>query len=323
MVSKTELLNGFYQALALWRMVLPAMFIGCLCGNLLQGTRIWHFAESGLHRMARFIRLPTASGPYLAMCFLNRYAANTMLAGLIKHDRFPPQYLLAVFLAGWFPTTLYFYIFFIAPALTAAVGVMVTGLYSLFYLGFNLLIALAGIALGVLLRQPRDFGDPTKEGSLTIDAPLDDKPKGLLLVKLSLVQFTRIAAVFVPVTLLFALLINIRQASAILERLNPFLASWGLPSAAVLVIIAGLPSKISGIAAIGPIFQNGLLTSKEVIVTLLVAAVFHAGYEFFSSFLPANLAIFGSSRGWTLSTVTIFIRLSAIGLMLILGIGIL
>jgi hypothetical protein len=63
MVSKAELLNGFYQALALWRMVLPAMFIGCLCGNFLRGTRIWHLAESGLHRMARFIRLPAASGP--------------------------------------------------------------------------------------------------------------------------------------------------------------------------------------------------------------------------------------------------------------------
>ncbi len=320
MVSKAELLNGFYQALALWRMVLPAMFIGCLCGNLLQGTRIWHFAESGLHRVARFIRLPAASGPYLAMCFLNRYAANTMLAGLIKHDRFPPRYLLAVFLAGWCPPILYFYIFFIAPSLSAAVGVMVAGLYSLFYLGFNLLIALTGIVLGILLRQPPDFGNPIKEAALTIGASPDDKPKGLLLVKVSLVQFARVAAVFVPVTLFFAVLINIRQASAVLERLNPFLSSWGLPSAAVLVIIAGLPSKISGIAAIGPIFQNGLLTSKEVIVTLLLAAVFHAGYEFFTSFLPANLAIFGSSRGWTLSAITILIRLSAIGLMLILGI---
>jgi hypothetical protein len=323
MVSKAELLNGFYQALALWRMVLPAMFIGCLCGNVLQGTRIWHFAESGLHRMARFIRLPAASGPYLAMCFLNRYAANTMLAGLIKHDRFPPRYLLAVFLAGWFPTILYFYIFFIAPALTAAVGVMVAGLYSLFYLGFNLLIALAGITLGIWLRRPADLGNPIKEAPLTNDASPDDKPKGLPLVKLSLIQFARIAAVFVPVTLLFAVLINIKQASAALERLDPFLSSWGLPSAAILVIIAGLPSKISGIAAIGPIFQNGLLTSKEVTVTLLLAAVFHAGYEFFTSFLPANLAIFGSSRGWTLSAITILIRLSAIGLMLILGIVIL
>jgi hypothetical protein len=323
MVSKAELLNGFYQALALWRMVLPAMFIGCLCGNFLQGTRIWHLAESGLHRMARFIRLPAASGPYLAMCFLNRYAANTMLAGLIKHDGFPPRYLLAVFLTGWFPTILYFYIFFITPALTAAVGVMVAGLYSLFYLGFNLLIALAGIAFGVSLRRPADVGSPIKEALLTNDASPDDKPKGLVLVKLSLAQFARIAAVFVPVTLLFAVLINIKQASAVLGRLDPFLSSWGLPSAAVLVIIAGLPSKISGIAAIGPIFQNGLLTSKEVIVTLLLAAVFHAGYEFFTSFMPANLAIFGSSRGWTLSAITILIRLSAIGLMLILGIVIL
>ncbi|UCH20915.1 MAG: hypothetical protein JSU83_20720 [Deltaproteobacteria bacterium] len=315
MVSKADLLNGLYQALALWRMVLPAMFVGCLCGNFLQGTRIWRLAEYGLHSMARFMRLPPPSGPYLAVCFLNRYAANTMLAGLIKQDRFPPKYLLAVFLAGWFPTILYFYIFYIAPALAAAVGVVVAGLYSIFYLGFNLLIALAGIGLGILLRQPTDSPPPV----FINDAFPKGKHKWRSLIKVSLVQFARIAVIFVPVTLLFAVLINIKQATAILERLNPFLSSWGLPSAAVLVIFAGLPSKISGIAAIGPIYQSGLLTSKEVIVTLLSAAVFHAGYEFFASFLPANLAIFGPSRGWMLSGITIFIRLLAIGLMIVVA----
>jgi hypothetical protein len=317
MVSKAELLNGFYQALALWRMVLPAMFIGCLCGNLLQGTRIWRFTEYGLHRMARFMRLPSPSGPYLAVCFLNRYAANTMLAGLIKQNRFPPKYLLAIFLAGWFPAILYFYIFYVAPALAAAVGVVVAGLYSIFYLGFNLLIALAGIALGILLRQTADSPRPV----FINDSSPKAKQNWRSLIKVSLVQFARIAAVFVPVTLLFAVLINIKQATVILERLNPFLSLLGLPSAAVLVIVAGLPSKISGIAAIGPIYQNGLLTSKEVIVTLLLAAVFHAGYEFFASFLPANLAIFGPSRGWTLSVITIFVRLLAIGLMIVVAIA--
>ena len=142
MVSKTELLNGLNQAITLWRMVLPAMFIGCLCANVLQSTPIWRVAEFVLHRTARFIRLPSRSGPYLAMCFLNKYAADTMLAGLIKQDPFLVIYLPAIFLTGWFPTTLYFYIFYVAPALAAAVGVQVAGIYSIFYLGFNLLIAL-------------------------------------------------------------------------------------------------------------------------------------------------------------------------------------
>jgi hypothetical protein len=323
MVSKAELLNGFYQALALWRMVLPAMFIGCLCGNILQGTRIWHLAESALHRMARLIRMPAPSGPYLVMCFLNRHAANTMLAGFLKHDRFPPSYLSAVFLVGWFPTILYYYIFYIAPALATAVGIELAGLYSLFYLGFNLLIALTGMALAILKRRAAGCVDPIRRASPTSDASQTDKRQWSRLVKLSLAQFARIAAVFVPVTLFFAILINIQQAWVFLQHLNPFLSSWGLPSAAVLVMVAGLPSKISGIAAIGPVFQSGFLTAKEVIITLLLAAVFHAGYEFFASFLPANLSIFGPARGWTLSVTTILVRISAIGIMTILAIAIL
>jgi hypothetical protein len=323
MDSKAALLNGFYQALALWRMVLPAMFIGCLCGNVLQGTRIWRYAESVLHRMARFIRLPAPSGPYLAMCFLNRYAANAMLAGLIKHNEFPPKYLPAVFLTGWFPTVIYFYIFHVAPALAAAVGVAVAAIYSIFYIGFNLLIALAGIALGILLRKAGNAHPPGPQTPLKIDASPKEDRKKLSLIRLSLVQFARIAAVFVPVTLAFAVLINIKQASALLDRLDPIFSAWGLPSTSLLVVVAGLPSKISGIAALGPIYQNGLLTSKEVIVTLLLAAVFHACYEFFASFMPANLAIFGPSRGWRLSIITIFVRIAAIGLMMILAITLL
>ena len=323
MVSKAELINGLNQAMALWRMVLPAMFIGCLCGNVLQGTPIWRFAESVLHRTARFIRLPSSSGPYFAMCFLNRYAANTMLAGLIKHDKFLSKYLLAIFLTGWFPTILYFYIFYIAPALAAAVGVKVAGLYSIFYLGFNLLIAFAGITLGILKRQTTDAHRPVHEAGLTINSSPKSKRKWLPLIKLSLIQFARIAAIFVPVTLVFAVLINIKQTTTVLDRLDPFFTSLGLPSAAGLVSVAGLPSKISGIAAIGPIYQNGLLTCKEVIMTLLLAAIFHAGYEFFASFLPANLAIFGPSRGWTLSIFTILIRFSAIGLTIIIATAIL
>jgi hypothetical protein len=68
---------------------------------------------------------------------------------------------------------------------------------------------------------------------------------------------------------------------------------------------------------------NSSKNTKEVIVTLLLSAAFHAGYEFLAGFLPANLAIFGPSRGWTLSVVTILVRLCAIGLMMVLAIAIL
>jgi hypothetical protein len=255
------------------------------------------------------------------MCFLNRYAADTMLAGLIKHDNSLSNYLPAIFLAGWFPTVLYFYIFYIAPALTVAVGARVAGLYSIFYLGFNLLVAFAGITLGILKRQITYPHPPISETAPMIDARLKNKRKWLHLIKLSLIQFARIAAIFIPVTLAFAVLINIKQTTVVLDHLDPFFASLGLPAAAGLVIVAGLPSKISGIAAIGPIYQNGLLTCKEVIMTLLLAAVFHTGYEFFASFLPTNLAIFGPSRGWMLSIITILTRLSAIGITIILAIA--
>jgi hypothetical protein len=310
MISLAELAAGFDQALALWLGVLPAMLIGCLCGNFLVITRIWQHVESFLRRAAESIWLPAAGGPYLAMCFLNRYAANTMIAGLLERGEFPLRYLTAVFLAGWFPYILFFYVFYMIPALVGAVGVNTTGVFSAFYLGINLMIALVGMVLAARCSgQEADYDSARRFPSAKA---LDNlKPRPILLLKQSAAQFARIALIFVPTTLFFALLLNMRQATLWLEKLNPVFAHLGLPSASVLVILAGLPSTVSGIAAVGTVFQSNLLSGREVVITLLIASCFHAVYEFFASFLPANLAIFGSGRGWRLSLATIAVRLAA------------
>jgi hypothetical protein len=309
-ISIYELAAGFHQALALWGVVLPAMLIGCLCGNLLVITPIWRHIEIFLRRAAEFIWLPAAGGPYLAMCFLNRYAANTMIAGLLERGEFPIRYLTSAFLAGWFPYILFFYVFYILPALVGAVGVNTTSVFSAFYLGINLMIALVGITLAARCsRQDADYDSARRFPSAK--PVFNPKTRAITLLKQSAAQFTRIAMVFVPTTLFFALLLNHRQAAIWLKELNPVLAHLGLPSASVLVILAGLPSTVSGIAAVGTAFQSNLLSCREVVITLLIASCFHAVYEFFASFLPANLAIFGSTRGWRLSVATIAVRLAA------------
>jgi hypothetical protein len=211
----------------------------------------------------------------------------------------------------------------VAPALATAVDAAVAGIYSVFYLGYNLLIGLTGIALAIYLQRAQNSLSPASASPANGDASPPGKPGRMVLIRRSLAQFARIAAVFVPVTLVFAVLINIRQAAAALESLDPFFSSLGLPSAAAFVIVAGVPSTISGIAAIGPIYQNGLLTSKDVIITLLLASVAHTVYEFFASFLPANLAVFGPTRGWRLSIVAVLVRLGAIAVLMTLAIAIL
>ncbi len=310
MISFSGITNAFHEALTLWRMVLPAMFVGCLCGNLLAVTRIWQQLESILRRSAERMRLPAAGGPYLAMCFLNRYAANAMIAGLQARGEFPQRYLTPVFLAGWFPHVFYFYVFYMIPALVGAVGVSTTGVFSIFYLTFNLVVALVGIALAIHCSR-QDSRDHAPQRSPAPERVACQKPRATVLLRQSVAQFGRIALVFVPTTLFFALLLNIGHTTIWLEQLNPAFAHLDLPSASVLVILAGLPSTISGIAALGAVSQSSLLSPREVVVTLLIASCFHGIYEFFAGFLPANVAIFGSGRGWRLSITTLGVRLAA------------
>lgn len=70
---------GLEKVLTLWRMVLPAMFLGCLFGNWLPETRFWSFFSRRLTPLMRLVALPGQCSLYLAMSFFNLHAANAYL----------------------------------------------------------------------------------------------------------------------------------------------------------------------------------------------------------------------------------------------------
>lgn len=306
--------SALTQVLSLWRIVLPAMFLGCLFGNWMQGTRLWRRCGKLMAPLASLARLPHDCSIYLAMCFLNHYSANAFLSTQFRKGILVERQLLAAYLIGWFPSGVHFLIFYIVPALTASVGWSIGMKYTVLYLFASMLVAMSGIFIGFL--GARKEKEQIKIVSQPLDQEFSPKKDFKNVLSLSLLQFGRIALIFVPITLSFTIALHLEKTRNLLMSFDTLLRSVGLSAPSIIVIITGLPSSISAIAAAGPLFQSNLLGPKEVIISLLIAYLFHSIYEFFSSYLPSNIAFFGAIKGFRISFFYLLIRILSICLVL-------
>lgn len=303
------------QALGLWRIVLPAMFFGCLIGNWIQGTRMWQACSRLMAPIVRVARLPDNCGIYLPMCFINQYAANAYLGGEFQSGSLRSKELLAAFLIGGFPNGLHFALFYIAPILIGSVGWAVGAAYTALYLVIGLATASVGILIG---------WQASKKSARLADVRLQAENRVVreqrtfaVLLHLTWGQFRRMALIFVPVTLIFALGMHHAKTVQWLASADRLFSSIGLSGPVVIVVVAGLPSSISGLAAAGALYQNGLLGPVEVVYSLLIAYGLHVLYEFGTNYIPSTVAFFGPKQGLRVSVFHLIIRLSAISVALI------
>ena len=122
--------------------------------------------------------------------------------------------------------------------------------------------------------------------------------------------------IFVPVTFVFALGMHHAQINQWVTTTDRLLYSMGLSGPVIIVVVAGLPSSISGMAAAGSFYQSSVLGPTEVVSSLLIAYGLYMIYEFFTNCLPSTIAFFGSQNGMCISTLHLLTRLGSIALVL-------
>ena len=297
----------------MWKIALPAMFLGCYCGVVLRSGKFFAFFSKALRPMTALGKLPETLGPFFILCLLNRYAANAMLAEFGKSGAVTKSTLLAVYLMGSLPTGIYFTIFYFSPPLIAGLGWNLGAWFIAINIGMSTLVTIIGFIWNRLLSPVPVAGQ--LPGSAESCCAQADKTDLLAAGKKAFNQFWDIAIVFMPVTFAFALLLHTELIKDVIAGLDPFLRWFNLTAAGVLVIIAGIPTLIAAIGVAGTLLQSGALAPQDVIFTLLLASFFHNIYDGFSRVLPANLSIFGARTGSTVTAVGtgLYLAMVAVG----------
>lgn len=282
--------------LNLWKSVLPFMLLGCFLSNLLQNTAFLQRMSRLMQPLARLCRLPAGCFTSLTLCLANRIAAYAMLAELNNNGIISSQEVVVTTLVSALPNGIYNTIFYIGPAVLPSLGSKTGSFYVVIYFSISLMIGTAGMLLDRLLLPQPEYGQG--EGCIQSRETDFSRQKHLArAVHRTLIAFSRLAGVFVPVTLLVAILLHTRLVNQILQQVKPVLSYLGLPAPVIFVIATGVISMVAAIGAIGPILQAGLVTPNEAVIALLATSVLHYLYDFWSSGLPTNISIFGPRLG--------------------------
>ncbi|HWR39865.1 MAG TPA: hypothetical protein VN611_10220 [Patescibacteria group bacterium] len=293
------LLLAFTDVLSMWKIALPAMFLGCYCGVVLRSGRFFNFFSKALRPLISLGKLPDALGPFFILCLLNRYAANAMLAEFEKNGMLSKRTVMSAYLTGSLPTGIYFTVFYFSPPLIAGFGWKMGLTFIAINIGMSTLVTVAGI----LWNRLSGFAGEDSRCLTTLSQPAvtADPPDWLTAGKKAFRQFYDIAVVFVPITFVFALLLHTDFTKELIAGLDPMLRWFHLTAAGVLVVIAGIPTILAAIGVAETLLRNGALPVHDVIFVLLLTSFFHNVYDGLSRVLPANLSVFGVRTGFAVT----------------------
>lgn len=299
-----DLISGAVHALGLFRSVLPPMLAGCLAGSLFANSGFGVRCCAVFSPVARLTGLHGPLALYLPLSFLSFHSANAYLASLLRRQAVKEGELLGIYLVGWLPASLNFYIFFTAPALFPGIGAGPSSIVLALYTLTSLLIFSAGLALigrGGLEadRKPGAVGNIAFPHWPGLPTALKD----------GVVQFWSIASVFVPCLFVVELLMALPAARSALDHAGSLLAWVGVSPSAALIVAAALPSVMGGFAMTIAFLGDSLITVGQLPKILMLAAVGHALFSAFSYFLPANVAVFGPRLGTRLTFHSLAIRI--------------
>lgn len=245
--------------------------LGLLIGQFIEAMNWTRAVASAVSPLLRLGRLSDIAGASFSLAFFSGVSANSMLADAYEQGRISRRELIMSNLFNSLPT--YFLhlpsVFFILAPLIGTAAVI--------YLGLT--IGSAMLRTVFILLFSRFFLPAPKERCVT--CRLDEKgPVGFQealgrTVKRFKKRIGRVLYITVPIYILFFLFTKWGLFSAVetLMAQNLGWLSWLPPQAVGVMVFQMLAEFSAGAAAAGALLSAGSLTSKEVVLALLVGNI--------------------------------------------------
>ncbi|QLA20335.1 hypothetical protein [Desulfolutivibrio sulfoxidireducens] len=283
--------------------ILPFMFAGCLAGSLMAHCKFGTRRRAFFSPIARLSGLHGPATIYLPLCFLDHHSANAYLSSLSRKGVVRKRGILGIYLIGFFPSSLYFHIFFTAPILYPVLGFETATTVLGLYLLASLLTFCCGVVLTRFVSSP-DRQPPVQDASCQTD-----RPAWRMIMRDAAGQFRRMAIIFVPCILAVELLLAVPAVQSAMDKADVFLAWFEVPSEGALVAMSALPNIMVGYATAATCLDDSLITLAQIPKILMLAALGNVVFSTFSYFFSANVAAFGTRRGTYLTFAGLGVRL--------------
>ena len=294
---------------------IPFMVIGVIFAELIVALKFVDKIAFVARPITDFAHLRDECGASFITAFVSAMSANAMLAAFYKDGLIEKRELFIASMMTSFPAIVMHWrpMLPVLVPLLGVVGIIYFGMLTLVGLIKTVLIMIAGRIL--LEKKDRRQSQNCKYES---ESRSEDKNKTVKLpslketVKISLQTskplIKRIVAITIPTTFIVFILMEIGAFDILAYYLSGVSTYFPIPVEGLTIIAAQFGNFIAANTIASNLLTTGVLTGKEVVITLLVADVLATIMVTVRWLIPYYLGIFGPRIGTEIMVIATTIR---------------
>ncbi|MDI6730625.1 MAG: hypothetical protein QMD06_03690 [Candidatus Altarchaeum sp.] len=294
--------DALVSALMYFLWVVPFIILGVVLAELIIAMKFVNKIVWITKPITRFAHLQKECGVTFLTAFASPVTSNSMLMEFYNKEIIDKKELFISSLLNSFPVILMHWKF-ILPAIVPLLGV--TGLIYfgvLMAIGFikTFVILIAG---RVLLPKRNDDGEIKKEKRPPIKEAFE------ISLRNSKKTIIKIFKLMIPITIVVFILIDIGVFKAFANYLSGVVGYFPIPSEGLVVIAVQFANNIVAWTIAGNLLSEGVLSSKDVVLTLMVGCVLSEIVNIRHA-VPYYVGIFGAKLGMQMLVIAMGLRIA-------------
>ncbi len=278
--------------------VLILIFVSLLIVNILYELNIFSKLTNIIRPVAKILKIPEPYVACISMAMISPTVGYTMLIRIKEEHELKDDDIFPILLLISPVTQLCDTLRFGFPIALSVLG----PLGGLIYLGFGLFRSITRMIIHGLYVSRRKRIIPIRETNKLEKERPKFREAFVTSLKKTLKMFKRIALRFGIVTSIVVLLLMFHVFDIIGEFIKPFLSSLGFNTYMMSVVMIQIFHFLTALYLAGTFYSQGLLTLKQVFVTIFTGNLIALPLVHFRHYLPYRASLFGFKLAlrWTL-----------------------
>lgn len=280
--------------------LIPIIIIGILLADLVVELKLVRALGFLMTPITRFAHLSPECGVSFLTAFGSPQAANSMLMEFYNKNLISRKELFIASLATAFPVIV-MHLPYMLPVLIPMVGFPGLIYFCMLVLGGFIITFITLSAGRLLLPQKDDIMEIKKEQRPLLKEALKTS------IRNSKKTILRILSLTIPITIVVFILIDLGLFQILALYLSGVAIYFPIPPEGLTIIAAQLANFNIACAVAGSLFAEGVLSSKEIVLSLLVGDIF-ANITVLRFLIPYYLGIFGPKLGTQIMLLSTSLR---------------
>lgn len=297
----TSLIYAVYYTLK----VIPIIAIGIFVTNFAINTGFMKKLDWLIDPISSKVNISTISALSVVTCTFSTTAGYSMLTDGLNKKTISEQEVIVTTIISSFPSHLSHLFTFFIPVVIPILG-LTTGSFYVFIVGF---VSIIKTCIGIILAKlwlSKKYTDQNTQ--LHAPDPVDKKANNnksafIKSIKITYKMLKRIVITMLIMLFLVSVAFEIKFFDYFSSLLAPITSSLGLESEVALISATEVVNTYAGIILAGNFQREGLISTKGVLIALLLGTVVSMSSRSVKHSLPLHISLFGPKLGSKTATI--------------------